>query len=126
LPELQHYSLLDQSPIFVPSVGDFAQGMVVQIPLQLSMLKAAPSRADLHAALQAHYADCKGIDVLPLDADQGRIDPQALNNTNRMRLSVLGSSEKNQAILTAVLDNLGKGASGAAVQNLEIMLGLTN
>lgn len=124
LPEITQYGQLGQSPIFVPSVGNFAQGMIVQIPLHLGTLAGQPSMADLHAALAAHYDGARFVEVLPLDAEQGRIDAEAMNDTNGLRLQVCGNAEKGQAVLVAVLDNLGKGASGAAVQNLNLMMGV--
>ena len=117
LPEMTKYGLLDSQPIFVPSVGNFAQGMIVQIPL------FGQSMAEMQAALAAHYEGSAFVNVLPLDAEQGKIDAEALNNTNRLELRVCGNEDKGQAILVAVLDNLGKGASGAAVQNLNLMAG---
>ncbi|KCV81147.1 N-acetyl-gamma-glutamyl-phosphate reductase [Actibacterium atlanticum] len=124
LPELTKYAQLDASPIFVPSVGHFAQGMIVQIPLHLATLPGTPSLADLHGALAAHYDGSEFVSVLPLDAEQGKIDAEALNDTNQLELRVCGNADKGQAILVAVLDNLGKGASGAAVQNLNLMMGV--
>lgn len=124
VPEMQAHGLLARRPIFSPSVGRFAQGMIVQLPLHLSDLNGAPSLADLHAALAAHYAGQSVVDVVPL-ADSSavaRIDPTALNDTDGMRLYVFGTEGKGQANLVAVLDNLGKGASGAAVQNMDLML----
>lgn len=120
LPEMAKYGLLANQPIFVPSVGNFAQGMIVQIPLHLH----ETSMADLHAALAAHYSDATFVNVLPLDAEQGSIEAEALNGTNRLELRVCGNDDKGQAVLVAVLDNLGKGASGAAVQNLNLMMGV--
>lgn len=120
LPEITHYANLQAQPIFVPSVGQFAQGMVVQIPLHLHGAKAA----ELHAALAAHYANSRFVSVRPLDQAQARENPQALNDTNKMELAVLGDAATGRIVLSAILDNLGKGASGAAVQNLNIMLGL--
>lgn len=121
LPEIREYSLLDEAPIFVPSVGRFAQGMIVQVPLHLSALPRQPSRADLREALAAHFEGAAEVEVAPLDDGPARLDPQALNGTNKLRLHVSGAGSK--AVLSAVLDNLGKGASGAAVQNLDLMLG---
>ncbi|MDN2582844.1 N-acetyl-gamma-glutamyl-phosphate reductase [Aquibium sp. ELW1220] len=124
VPEMQAHGLLARRPIFSPSVGRFAQGMIVQLPLHLSDLNGAPSLADLHAALAAHYAGQSVVDVVPLadSAAMARIDPTALNDTDGMRLYVFGTEGKGQANLVAVLDNLGKGASGAAVQNMDLML----
>ena len=120
LPEMTKYGMLDGSPIFVPSVGNFAQGMVVQVPLHLDGV----SLADLHGALEHHYKGSDFVTVLPLDAEQGRIDAEAMNGTNNLQLQVCGNADKGQAVLVAVLDNLGKGASGAAVQNLNLMMGV--
>lgn len=120
LPEITKYGMFDASPIFVPSVGNYAQGMVVQVPMHLS----GTTLADLHGALDAHYEGSDFVKVLPLNAEQGRIDADALNGTNNLQLQVCGSADKGQAVLVAVLDNLGKGASGAAVQNLNLMMGV--
>ncbi|WP_315703769.1 MULTISPECIES: N-acetyl-gamma-glutamyl-phosphate reductase [unclassified Bradyrhizobium] len=127
LPELQLYSKLTRRPIFVPSVGNYRQGMLVSVPLQLDTLPGKPGGADLQAALAKHYAGSKYVSVVPLDneaAKSGRIEPEALNETNQLELYVFGSDKHHQAVLVARLDNLGKGASGAAVQNLRLMLGL--
>ncbi|WP_316213933.1 N-acetyl-gamma-glutamyl-phosphate reductase [Bradyrhizobium sp. SZCCHNR2032] len=127
LPELQLYSKLTRRPIFVPSVGNYRQGMLVSVPLQLDTLPGKPGGADLQAALAKHYAGSKYVSVVPLDneaAKSGRIEPEALNETNQLDLYVFGSDKHHQAVLVARLDNLGKGASGAAVQNLRLMLGL--
>jgi len=124
LPEMAHYAMLDDAPIFVPSVGRFAQGMIVQVPLHLAHLPGAPSLSALYEVLAAHYEAAEFIEVAPMTDKQGRIDPEALNGTNMLRLHVLGNAANGQAVLAAVLDNLGKGASGAAVQNLNLMLGL--
>lgn len=123
--EMKQHGLLDRRPIFSPSVGRFAQGMIVQVPLHLSDLNGAPSLGDLHAALAAHYAGQDVVEVVPLaeSAKIGRLDPTELNDTDRMKLYVFGTEGQGQANLVAVLDNLGKGASGAAVQNMDLMLG---
>lgn len=118
LPEMTKYGLLDSQPIFVPSVGNFAQGMIVQIPL------FGQSMADMQSALAAHYQGSDFVTVLPLETEQGKIEVEAMNGTNRLELRVCGNEEKGQAVLVAVLDNLGKGASGAAVQNLNLMMGV--
>ena len=125
VPEMQLHGLLSHAPLFSPSVGRFAQGMIVQVPLHLSGLNGAPRLADLHEALAAHYAGQAIVEVVPLaeSAQLARIDPTELNDTDRMKLYVLGTEGKGQANLVAVLDNLGKGASGAAVQNMDLMLG---
>jgi N-acetyl-gamma-glutamyl-phosphate reductase len=123
--ELQKYGQLDRRPIFSPSVGRFAQGMIVQVPLFLSDLLGNPSLADVHAALAKHYAGQDVVEVVPLEvsAKLPRVDPTELNDTDRMKLFVFGTEGKGQANLVALLDNLGKGASGAAVQNMDLMLG---
>ncbi len=129
LPEMQVYSRLAHRPIFVPSVGNFRQGMLVSVPLQLDTLKAKVSGADLHAALAKRYAGSRYVSVMPLDnaaARSGRLEPEALNDTNRLELYVFASDSFHQAVLVARLDNLGKGASGAAVQNMRLMLGLAD
>jgi N-acetyl-gamma-glutamyl-phosphate reductase len=123
VPELQLYSGLTRRPIFVPSVGDYRQGMLVSIPLHLDTLPGAPEPADLEAALAAHYAGSEWISVVPA-AGGAKLEPEALNDTNRMELRVYGNAGRQQAVLVARLDNLGKGASGAAVQNIRLMLGL--
>lgn len=125
VPEMQAHGLLARRPIFSPSVGRFAQGMIVQVPLHLSDLNGAPSLRDLHDALVAHFASQSIVEVVPLadSAAASRIDPTTLNDTDGMRLYVFGTEGKGQANLVAVLDNLGKGASGAAVQNMDLMLG---
>jgi N-acetyl-gamma-glutamyl-phosphate reductase len=121
LPEIQRFSGLSMRPIFVPSVGNFRQGMAVSVPLHLDALPGRPKLAELEAALSAHYAGGEHVRVVPFE---GRVDPQAEVDTNTMTLRVAGSEARRQAVLVASLDNLGKGASGAAVQNLELMLGL--
>jgi N-acetyl-gamma-glutamyl-phosphate reductase len=127
LPEMQLYSRLTHRPIFVPSVGNYRQGMLVSVPLQLDSLAGKPAGADLHAALSQHYAGSRYISVMPLEnaaSKSGRLEPEALNDTNELELYVFASDKHRQAVLVARLDNLGKGASGAAVQNMQLMLGL--
>lgn len=119
--ELQHYTGLTRRPIFIPSVGDFRQGMIDSIPLHLDTLPGKPKPADIEALLAARYAGSEYIRVVPAGA---KLEPQALNNTNMLELRVHGSEARGQAILTARYDNLGKGASGAAVQNIGLMLGI--
>jgi N-acetyl-gamma-glutamyl-phosphate reductase len=123
LPEIVKYGGLTRRPIFIPSVGNFKQGMLVQLPLFLDDLPGKPRAADLHDALARHYAGSEWVGVEP-PTEGGRIEATALNDTNRMELRVYGNEEQRQAVLVARLDNLGKGASGAAVQNLKLMLGL--
>lgn len=125
LPELQAYSGLAVRPLFVPSVGNFRQGMLVSVPLHLDALPARPAARDLEAVLAERYAGARLVKVVPADtAGGGRLDALALNGTDVMELRVFGNERYRQAVLVARLDNLGKGASGAAVQNMEIMLGL--
>jgi N-acetyl-gamma-glutamyl-phosphate reductase len=120
LPEIVARTGLTRKPIFVPQVGQYAQGMIVQVPLFL-----APGGAEAAMqALTAHYGTSGFVEVVERAALGPRIDPQMLNGTNRMQLTVDGDPETGATVLIAVLDNLGKGASGAAVQNLNIMLGL--
>lgn len=129
LPELQLYSNLTRRPIFIPSVGNYRQGMLVSVPLQLDTLPGKPGGADLQAALAKRYAGSKYVKVMPLQneaAKGGRLEPEALNETNMLELYVFASDKHHQAVLVARLDNLGKGASGAAVQNMRLMLGLAD
>jgi N-acetyl-gamma-glutamyl-phosphate reductase len=122
LPETEVYGGLARRPIFIPSVGNFRQGMLVSIPLHLDAL-AGVSAAELSAAYQAHYPAGGQVRVMPTTPDE-RLEPEALNGTDLMELRVYGSPDGRQALLVARLDNLGKGASGAAVQNAELILGL--
>ncbi|MGL4728665.1 MAG: N-acetyl-gamma-glutamyl-phosphate reductase [Bosea sp. (in: a-proteobacteria)] len=122
VPELQGHSLLTHRPIFVPSVGNFRQGMLVSVPLHLDMLPGKPKPADLHAAIATHFAGSEWVKVLPA-TEGGKIGAEALNDTNALELRVFGNEAQAQAVLVARLDNLGKGASGAAVQNLKLMVG---
>jgi len=127
LPEMQLYSRLTRRPIFVPSVGNFRQGMLVSVPLQLDMLPGKPSGADLHAVLARRYAGSTYVSAMPFEnaaSKSGKLEPEALNETNQLELYVFASDKHRQAVLVARLDNLGKGASGAAVQNMRLMLGL--
>ena len=123
VPETQLYGGLTRRPIFVPSVGHYRQGMLVSVPLHLDTLPGKPTGADLHAALEARYAGCDLVRVVPPPAD-GKLEPEALNDTDRLELYVHANEKRHQAVLVARLDNLGKGASGAAVQNIRLMLGL--
>ena len=129
LPETQLYANLTRRPIFVPSVGNFRQGMLVSVPLHLDTLPGKPSGADLHAVLAKRYAGSDYVKVMPLDnsaAKGGRIEPEALNESNKLELYVFANEVLRQAVLVARLDNLGKGASGAAVQNMRLMLGFAD
>jgi N-acetyl-gamma-glutamyl-phosphate reductase len=124
LPELQQYARLSRRPIFIPSVGNFRQGMLVSVPLHLDTLPGKPKAADLADALAEHYAGSTFVSVVPAAQAGGKLEPQALNDTNKLELRVFGDDDLRQAVLVARLDNLGKGASGAAVQNIRLMLGL--
>jgi N-acetyl-gamma-glutamyl-phosphate reductase len=137
IPEMQAYGGLDHPPLFTPAVGRFAQGMIVEVPLQLWALPGKTKSGDLREALAKAYAgeafvkvataeECLALQKARNGAAgyNGALDPEALNGTNQMKLYVFGNDDRRQARLVAVLDNLGKGASGAAVQNLNIMLGL--
>jgi len=126
VPEIQRHGGLARRPLFVPSVGRFAQGMIVQIPLQLWALPGTPAPADIHAALADHYAGCRYVTVAAPDAVAGiaRLEPETVNDTNELRLHVFANEAEGQVVLAALLDNLGKGASGSTVQNMNIMLGL--
>ena len=127
IAELQLYTGLERRPIFVPSVGQFRQGMLVSVPLHLDMLNGQVSVDDLQGLLARTYQGAKLVKVLDSDDPilrAGRIEAEALNNTDVMELRVYGNQARGQAVLVARLDNLGKGASGAAVQNLQLMLGL--
>jgi N-acetyl-gamma-glutamyl-phosphate reductase len=123
IPETQLYAGLSRRPIFVPSVGRFRQGMLVSVPLHLDTLPGTPEAADLHDALAAFYRGCEHVRVVDPTGDS-KLEPEALNDTNRLELCVYANEARHQAVLVARLDNLGKGASGAAVQNLRLMLGL--
>lgn len=123
IPEIMACTGLTRRPLFVPSVGNFRQGMLVQLPLHLDQLPGRPQVADLEAVLASHYQGSEWVSVLPPTAD-GKLDAVALADTNRLELRVFGSDAHDHAVLVARLDNLGKGASGAAVQNLRLMLGV--
>jgi len=126
VPEIHRRSGLGARPLFVPSVGRFLQGMIVQIPLHLAALSGRPRAAELHAVLAAHYQGRRFVEVAPFEATLAmtHLDPEGLNGTNLVRLHVFANEAEEQAVLVALLDNLGKGASGQAVQNLNLMLGL--
>lgn len=128
IPEIMACTGLTRRPLFVPAVANFKQGMLVQVPLHLDLLPGQPSADDLHQALARHYAGSEWVKVLPASADN-KLDAVALADTNLLELRVFGNHDASDgfrhAVLVARLDNLGKGASGAAVQNLKLMLGLT-
>jgi len=127
VPEIQRHAGLAFAPVFVPAYGHYRLGIVLTIALHLRLLPAAVTAARLHDALRVRYAGQAFIEVQPLadDADARRLDPQALNGSNTLRLSVFAQERTGQVLLAAVFDNLGKGAAGAAVQNLALMLGLS-
>jgi N-acetyl-gamma-glutamyl-phosphate reductase len=127
LPELQHHAKLTRRPIFVPSVGNFRQGMLVSVPLHLDTLKSGTTVDLIRATLASRYAWSNWVRVATkeeTEALKGKLAPEALNDTNKLELFVFGNDPRGQAVLVARLDNLGKGASGAAVQNIRLMLGL--
>jgi N-acetyl-gamma-glutamyl-phosphate reductase len=127
VPEIMKYTGLTRRPLFMPAVGNFRQGMLVQLPLFLDDLPGKPKVTDLHQALSQHYAESLKnggwVSVLPAE-ESGKLGATATNDTNKLELRVFGNEAHRQAVLIARLDNLGKGASGAAVQNLKLMLGL--
>jgi N-acetyl-gamma-glutamyl-phosphate reductase len=126
LPEMRLHSGLEHDPVFAPAVGCYAQGMIVEVPLNLWALPGAPSLDRVQTVLAAAYAGARFVEVASREAATatGALSPEGLNGTNRMKLFAFGAARSGQARLTALLDNLGKGASGAAVQNLNLMLGL--
>lgn len=128
VPELKKYSGVTRDPLMQPAVGNFAQGMITVVPLQLGGLPKVPRGAELHAAIADHFASTQGgcVTVAPPAAIErsAEIEPEHHNGTNLMTIHVFANDERAQALLLAVYDNLGKGASGAAVQNMDLMLGL--
>ena len=128
LPELRTYAKLAMTPLFQPAVGNFRQGMITAVPLQLGILPAAPTGKALHTAIADYYAAITDgfVEVAPFVAIERspELNPELYNDTNRMMLHVFANDDTAQALLVAVYDNLGKGASGAAVQNLNLMLGV--
>jgi N-acetyl-gamma-glutamyl-phosphate reductase len=123
VPELHRYSGLSRRPVFLPSVGKFHSGMIVEIALHFDLLSNVKTTAQLDHCLRAHYANSTYVKVIDATSN-GRVEAEALNGSNQMELSVFGADDLGQAVLIAKLDNLGKGASGAAVQNLSLMLGV--
>ena len=134
VPEMAKYSGLGAKPIFQPAVATFAQGMVVSVPLHYAWMSKGVTGEKIHDAYKKHYEGSKFVEVMPLgekavkDADllcRGAfLAPDTLANTNKLQIFVFPNDEAEQVLLVARLDNLGKGASGAAVQNLNIALGL--
>lgn len=125
VPEIVKWSGLARRPIFVPSVGRFREGMIVQVPLQLNAMPGNPSPADVHDILTVHYAGRQFVTVadLPDDGANPTLDAEEMNGTNELRLHVFGNRKHGHAVVCGVLDNLGKGASGQAVQCLNLMMG---
>jgi N-acetyl-gamma-glutamyl-phosphate reductase len=126
VPEMTQHAGLTRPVLFAPAVGNYRQGMLVEVPLHLSALPGSPSIEVVHGALVEAYADARFVEVAELEDTEamGGLTPEGLNGTNRLRLHVFGDRSGEQVRLVALLDNLGKGASGAAVQNLNLMLGL--
>ncbi len=126
VPEMTRYAGLEHRPVFTPAVGRYRKGMLVEVPLALEAVPGAPTPQEVHDCLAEAYAGEPFVEVASLAeaADLATLDPEGLNETNRMRLYVFGGEDGRQAHLAALLDNLGKGASGAAVQNLNLALGL--
>lgn len=123
IPEIMRFGRVTRRPIFIPAVGNFDQGMLVELPLHLDTLAGQPSAERLLEIYRAHYAGAEAVSVEPAP-ESGKLDAVALKDTNQLEIRVFGSPQAQQAIAVARLDNLGKGASGAAVQNLRLMLGL--
>ena len=125
-PEITKWSGLAHAPVFVPSVGRYYQGMIVQTPLPLWSMPDRPTPGAVHAMLTKHYADSRFVSVAPLNHTVGmrKLNPEDLNGTNELRLHVFASADMSQAVVMCLIDNLGKGASGQAVQNVNIMLGM--
>jgi N-acetyl-gamma-glutamyl-phosphate reductase len=126
VPEITRWSGLTHAPVFVPSVGAFAQGMIVQVPLPLWSMPGSVTPEKIHSALAAHYEGQRYVTVAAFDTarEMARLEPESLNGTNELRLYVFANEDGSQAVVMGLLDNLGKGASGQAVQNLNLMLGL--
>ncbi|MGF7162754.1 N-acetyl-gamma-glutamyl-phosphate reductase [Rhodoligotrophos appendicifer] len=126
IAEMQLYCDLHHPPLFAPSVGRFAQGMIVEVPLQLWALPGATGPDEIRDILEGAYRDSYFVEVASREETEAlsSLDPERLNGTNRLKLFVFGNEELGQARLVALLDNLGKGASGQAVQNLNIMIGV--
>lgn len=129
LPEMQTYARLNRRPIFVPSVSNYRQGMLVSVPLHLDTLAGSPRIPDIEDVLAKHYENGGGEGSVSVTRSannilNSRISAEDLNGSDKMQLAVFGSDARGQAVLVARLDNLGKGASGAAVQNIRLMLGI--
>jgi len=125
IPELQQHAGLSRRPLLLPSVGRFRQGMIGEIPLFLDLCREGVTGRDIHEALSDRFAGCRFVRVQPLQENAGsaRVGAEYLNGTNYVDLYVFANDKHGQVLLVSVLDNLGKGASGAAVQNMNLMLG---
>jgi N-acetyl-gamma-glutamyl-phosphate reductase len=125
LPEMKHYTGLSRDVVFQPAVGNFAQGMLATVPLHLSQFRGKANSTLIQQALESYYHNARFVSVAPLaSVERGpEIDPQVLNNSNNMHLHVFANDKRGHVVLMAIYDNLGKGASGAAVQNLNLMIG---
>ncbi len=125
LPEMKHYAGLKRDVIFQPAVGNYAQGMMGAVPLFTKQMKKGTTAAKIHKLLSSYYAKARFVEVAPLESLEraAQLDPQVLNNTNKLRLHVFANDARGQVLILSVYDNLGKGASGAAVQNLNLMIG---
>ncbi|HMS04188.1 MAG TPA: N-acetyl-gamma-glutamyl-phosphate reductase [Burkholderiaceae bacterium] len=121
--ELQQYAGLSRRPIFIPAVGNFHSGMIDHVALHFDLLRGVNHVRQLHEVLAAHYAGSEWVRVVEANPG-GKVEPTQFNGSNTMELSVYGNDAQRQAVLVARFDNLGKGASGAAVQNLKLMLGI--
>lgn len=126
VPEIQLHGGLKTRPLFVPGVGRFPQGMIVQLPLQLWTLPEKPSPGDVHGVLSGHYGGQALVDVAGIEdaAAMAGLEPDGMNGTDALRLYVFANEAEGQAVVTALIDNLGKGAAGQVVQNMNLMLGL--
>ncbi len=126
LPEIKRWANLDHAPIFEPHVGSYRQGMLVQVPLPLWAMAGNPTPERVHEVLAEHYEDEQFVEVAPLGPPEGndRLDPECLNGTNKLRLHVLSNPDGDAAVVAGLLDNLGKGASGQAVQTLNMLIGV--
>ena len=126
VPEIKKWSGLARPPLFLPSVGRYLQGMIVQVPLPLWAMRNTPKPEDVHSALSDHYSGCLFVSVDKM-AESGAIEklhPEALNGTNKLHLHVFANKDLEQVVVIGVIDNLGKGAAGQAVQNMNIILEL--
>jgi len=125
LPEMQLYSGLKHAPLFTPAVGAFRQGMLVHVPINLWALTNKLGGKQIHDCLASHYAGKPHVDVKSFGGEPpAELNPEALNGSNQMELFVFENARSEQAVLVARLDNLGKGAGRAALQNAALMLGL--